>query len=68
MAPLLPSTIPLLTFNEVLSRYPSIASPKLKNLDNIRYNAIPGILAQRKKDGDAHLEKSEVESLVEWKL
>ncbi|KAL8658763.1 MAG: hypothetical protein Q9226_000788 [Calogaya cf. arnoldii] len=41
---------------------------KLEGLSELRYTDIPEVVAQRKKDGEAFLEKTEVQSLVEWKL
>ncbi|KAL8915382.1 MAG: hypothetical protein Q9171_000252 [Xanthocarpia ochracea] len=41
---------------------------KLQGLQELRYNDVPEVVAQRKKDGEAFLEKAEVQNLVEWKL
>ena len=41
---------------------------KLEGLSELRYTDVPETVAQRKKDGEAFLEKTEVQSLVEWKL
>ncbi|KAL8684084.1 MAG: hypothetical protein Q9224_006630, partial [Gallowayella concinna] len=41
---------------------------KFEGLQELRYKDVPEVVAQRKKDGEAFLEKSEVQSLVEWKL
>ena len=41
---------------------------QLSDLEELRLSTIPQTLAQRKGDGNAFLEKSEVTSLVEWKL
>ncbi|KAI4242007.1 MAG: hypothetical protein L6R40_004234 [Gallowayella cf. fulva] len=41
---------------------------KFEGLQELRYNDVPEVVAQRKKDGEAFLEKTEVQSLVEWKL
>jgi hypothetical protein len=68
MAPLTITTISLEGFNEILSRYASLAPTKLTNLDAARYDAIPAALAARKESGDVYLQKEEVEQLVEWKL
>ncbi|KAF2269240.1 hypothetical protein CC78DRAFT_529465 [Lojkania enalia] len=68
MAPLTIESITLVSFNEILSRYPSTVPEKLQELDTLRYDTIPSTLAKRKVDGDAYLAKSEVENLVEWKL
>ena len=48
--------------------YSSIVPPTLYVLDTLRYEEIPDVLTQRQKDGNAFLEKTEVTSLVEWKL
>jgi hypothetical protein len=63
------STISLDTFNATLSRYPTIAPAKLKDLDTLRYVTVPAKLAAQKAKGEeASLEKEELEALVEWKL
>ncbi|KAL9625302.1 MAG: hypothetical protein Q9204_007810 [Flavoplaca sp. TL-2023a] len=41
---------------------------ELEGLSELRYTDVPKVVAQRKKDGEAFLEKTEVQSLVEWKL
>lgn len=41
---------------------------KLEGLQELRYTDVPEVVAQRKDDGEAFLEKTEVQSLVEWKL
>lgn len=41
---------------------------KLEGLQELRYTDVPEVVTQRKKDGEAFLEKTEVQSLVEWKL
>ncbi|KAL8769869.1 MAG: hypothetical protein Q9209_004307 [Squamulea sp. 1 TL-2023] len=41
---------------------------KSEGLQELRYKDVPEVVAQRKKDGEAFLEKTEVQSLVEWKL
>ncbi|KAL8791232.1 MAG: hypothetical protein Q9213_000189 [Squamulea squamosa] len=41
---------------------------KFEGLQELRYKDVPEVVAQRKKDGEAFLEKTEVQSLVEWKL
>lgn len=53
-------------FNTTLKRYSEIASSSLAELDTLRYETVPAELAKNKKD--AHLLKSDVEKLVEWKL
>lgn len=56
------------SFDSTLSRYPSTVSTPLLSLDTLRYTTIPDSLASRKASGDAYLDKSSVEKLVEWKL
>ena len=51
-----------------LQSYPNHVPATLHNLDELRFSDIPATLAKRKSDGDAYLEKSEVVSLVQWKL
>ncbi|KAF2184302.1 hypothetical protein K469DRAFT_709028 [Zopfia rhizophila CBS 207.26] len=68
MVPLKPNSISEATFKQVLTRYPSTVPEKLQELDTHRYDTIPATVTQRKADGDAYLEKGEVERLVEWKL
>lgn len=52
----------------LLEQYPSIVPPKLTDLDSSRYESIPSILASRKTADDSHLTKSELVTLVDWKL
>jgi hypothetical protein len=66
MASLQISKISLELFNTTLKRYSEIASSSLAELDTLRYETVPAELAKNKKD--AHLLKSDVEKLVEWKL
>ncbi|KAH7125351.1 hypothetical protein B0J11DRAFT_486846 [Dendryphion nanum] len=68
MPSLTPSTISLSAFQKILARYPSTVPTKLQDLDTSRYTTIPDALASRRAAEDAHLEKVEVEKLVEWKL
>jgi len=37
-------------------------------LNLLRYECIPEVVARRKADGDAFLEKTELAVLMEWKL
>lgn len=63
--------ITLSSFNTLLSRYSSTVPDKLTALDTQRYETIPAALKHRKDEGggkDVHLQKEEVEQLVEWKL
>lgn len=63
-------------FDTILSRYSSKVPAKLRDLDKLRYEAIPATVAQRlatQHNGDengegAYLQKEEVEKLVQWKL
>jgi hypothetical protein len=66
MSPLHIDNITLDAFNDVLSRYPSTAPDKLRDLDAQRYDTIPAQVAARQ--GDKYLTKDEVETLVTWKL
>ena len=40
----------------------------LEVLNELRYYTIPQTLLRRKNDGDTFLEKTEIVSLVDWKL
>ncbi|KAL8777741.1 MAG: hypothetical protein Q9194_002376 [Teloschistes cf. exilis] len=55
-------------FSTMLFSFAGRAPKKMEGLEELRYNEIPEVLAQRKKDGEAFLEKTEVQSLIEWKL
>jgi len=67
-------TITKRTFDDVLSRYSSAVPESLRELDALRYDAIPTAFATRESDPTSNrclaklLKKSEVEKLVEWKL
>ena len=63
-----PEHISLSTFRNHLKRYESLVPAKIQGLEDIRLVVVPAALKQRKKDGEAFLEKAEVISLVEWKL
>ena len=63
-----PTKITLKPLQTHLQSYESHVPEKIQGLESLRLNEIPETLAQRKKDGDAFLEKTEVTSLVEWKL
>lgn len=58
--------INLETFQSILARYDSITPAKLVSLDEQRYTIIPAAVADRGKT--AYLTKSELVTLVEWKL
>ena len=62
------SQISLDRLHTLLLDYSSKIPDKLQTLEELRFKAIPETLAQRKKDGDSFLEKTDVTSLVEWKL
>ncbi|KAF2117851.1 hypothetical protein BDV96DRAFT_489214 [Lophiotrema nucula] len=69
MAPYTIDEISIGPFNTVLSRYSSTVPDKLGLLDTERYETIPAAVESRKeRDEDTLLQKSEVETLVEWKL
>lgn len=51
-----------------LSSYETFIPTSLQGLEKFRLDEVPETLAQRKKDGDAFLDKTEVITLVEWKL
>ncbi|KAF2840832.1 hypothetical protein M501DRAFT_930211, partial [Patellaria atrata CBS 101060] len=51
-----------------VGKYHFHVKQSLQELDQWRRKVIPGIVQERLKDGDAYLEKPEVEKLVEWKL
>ena len=53
-------------FNSILRSYPDIVPPKLGKLEQERLETIPKAVAER--NGNAHLTKSEVQTLVDWKL
>ena len=63
-----PTSITHESIKSLIQSYPSHIPPKLQELDHLRFEEIPDKLAQRKQDGEAFLEKSEVCTLVEWKL
>ena len=55
-------------FQRQLSFYQDNIPDKVQGLEELRLRAIPEVLAQRREDGNAFLEKTEVTGLVEWKL
>ena len=60
-----------ITYSDLQTRllsYNSHVPPDIRRLDALRLNDTPEALAQRKKNGEAFLEKEEVTSLVQWKL
>ncbi|KAL9065791.1 MAG: hypothetical protein Q9161_008016 [Pseudevernia consocians] len=62
------SQITLDTLHTHLLSYDSHVPDKIQGLEELRLSTIPENLVQRKKDGEPFLEKTEVTSLVEWKL
>lgn len=54
------------TLHELLTEYPDVVPEKLSSLDQQRYERIPRALGERKQT--PHLTKSEVATLVDWKL
>ena len=65
---LLPSNLTHADFFAKLSAYSEHVPKQIQGLEALRLVDVPDTLAQRRKDGDAFLEKTEVISLVEWKL
>lgn len=62
------SQISCLTFQNHLHSYEAHVPEKIYGLEEIRFRELPETLEQRKKAGGAFLEKTEVTTLVEWKL
>jgi hypothetical protein len=63
-----PETISYADFEQKRNMYESTIPGKLHALENIRLHQIPEVLQQRREDGEAYLEKTDVSVLVEWKL
>ena len=63
-----PSQISLDTLYTITLRYNTLVPDKIQGLEELRIIKIPETLTQRKKDSAPFLEKTEVTSLVEWKL
>jgi len=55
-------------FRLQLRFYEDNVPKSLQSLEELRLREIPESLAQRRKDGNAFLDKTEVTALVEWKL
>jgi hypothetical protein len=55
-------------FEEILSQYPDTVPAKLADLEEQRLSTIPTVLAKRRAEGQTYLTKSEVVTLVDWKL
>ena len=67
-ASLQPDKITFEGLSGYLRIYDSEIPQKIQGLQEIRLKQVPEILNQRRKDQDAFLEKTELASLVEWKL
>ena len=63
-----PASIDIKTLRSKASLYNSIILESLKPLEALRSQSIPQKLAERKRDGNAHLTKAEVTDLLSWKL
>ena len=63
-----PSQISLDTLYDLILRYNNQVPVKVQGLEELRIITIPETLKQRKKDSAPLLEKTEVTSLVDWKL
>ena len=55
-------------FQGRLSFYQDHVPDKIQGLEELRLREIPEVIARRREDGSAFLEKTEVTGLVEWKL
>lgn len=57
-------------FTHILQQYKDYIPAKLKELDELRFVTIPEAVQSRKvkSKGDLFLTKSELESLMQWKL
>ncbi|KAL8727471.1 MAG: hypothetical protein Q9181_005702 [Wetmoreana brouardii] len=65
---LYPDRISYTEFDQYLALSYTHIPKKIQDLDRLRYTDIPELIAKRKQDGEAFLERTEVQSLVEWKL
>jgi len=65
---LTPNHIDRKTFNEILERYETLLPENLRDLTTFRAKELPGLVAERKKDGNSYITKPELVKLVEWKL
>ena len=63
-----PVTISFGAFESIVKRYEGHVPKDLFGLEEIRLKEVPETLAQRKREGRAFLEKTEVTALTEWKL
>ena len=55
-------------FKRNLGLYERHVPANIQGLEELRLREIPELLEQRRKDGNAQLEKTDVTGLVEWKL
>ncbi len=55
-------------FITAVKDYPKYVPDKLRELDETRLQTIPKTIQQRKSGGQPYMEKSELLTLVEWKL
>jgi hypothetical protein len=55
-------------FEQTLAQYPETVPSKLADMEEQRLSTIPAKLKERKAKGNAYLIKSEVVTLVDWKL
>lgn len=55
-------------FEQILAQYPETVPAKLADLEEQRLSTIPAKLKERKARGNTYLTKSEVATLVDWKL
>ncbi|GAB7335346.1 hypothetical protein MBLNU13_g07736t1 [Cladosporium sp. NU13] len=55
-------------FEEILLQYLDCVPAKLAKLEEQRLSKIPTVLAKRRAEGQAYLTKTEVATLVDWKL
>ncbi|KAI4172980.1 MAG: hypothetical protein LQ348_006665 [Seirophora lacunosa] len=64
----LPTQISHSDFTTLLASYPSLVPSDLEPLDQLRYTEIPSTLAERKASRPPYLSKTELQTLVKWKL
>lgn len=55
-------------FQLYLRLYEQYLPPKIEGLEKLRLEEVPEVLEARRATGDAFLEKTEVQALIEWKL
>lgn len=61
-------TITPAILEQLVAQYDTVVPTKLKQLDIVRYQTTPSIIAQRRAGGDPHVRLEELTALVEWKL